>query len=311
VDLSGGVLGGGGTYDIAGTLLYRGASSGDVITELGGGVNLTLRGDSFAITNKYANPDFTTPGFEALQKIDAGATLTLTDGANWNDQANLTVEGTLLVQGNSSLTADNITNTGYLAISPGSSATAKTYTQSGGTSETRIDGTLFSNVDLQGGLMHGDGTISGNLTQEGGTLHPGDSPGQLNITGDYTMDPGVFLGIDFDSSDPLGVPGVGWSFLNIGGNAQMDGTVTVNLLHFMTFHLGDLFKIAQFNSLTSNPLLTVQFLQLGGGMHFVPVFSGNELDLQVAADASAPEPGTMLLLAGGIACLALKRRKRR
>jgi hypothetical protein len=98
--------------------------------------------------------------------------------------------------------------------------------QSGGT--TTVTGTLgFSPgnaLDLTGGTLQGTGTISGAVVNTSGTVHPGNSPGILSITGDYTQAAAGVLAVDVAGSSP----GTGYSRLAVGGNAILAGALRVS-----------------------------------------------------------------------------------
>jgi hypothetical protein len=106
------------------------------------------------------------------------------------------------------------------AFSPSAGAS-----QSGGT--TTVTGTLNfapgNSIDLTGGTLQGTGTISGAVVNTSGTVHPGNSPGVLSITGDYTQATGGVLALDVAGS----APGTGYSQLAVGGNAILAGTLRV------------------------------------------------------------------------------------
>ena len=77
-----------------------------------------------------------------------------------------------------------------------------------------VNGSLASGVNvLGGGTLGGTGTIGGNVTVSG-AISPGNSIGTINITGNYTQNPGSTYQVEVGSQSDL---------INITGNATING----------------------------------------------------------------------------------------
>jgi autotransporter-associated beta strand protein len=130
----------------------------------------------------------------------AGASLNFTgviaDGGNGHG-VNKTGDGEVI------LSADN-TYTGPTTISSGL---------------LTIDGSMTSNVQVQAaGTLGGVGTITGNVTGAG-TVAPGNSPGILNVVGDFTPTGTVA----FEVNPPAVTPGVDFDQITVTGNVDLSG----------------------------------------------------------------------------------------
>jgi hypothetical protein len=161
---------------------------------------------------------------------------------------------------------------------PGGTGTLKI--QSGGTVSVAQDTALFlggtlrleggtldtASVSFQGGgafnwtsgTLH-VGTYNGNLTNQGGTLAPGHSAGSTAIVGNYTQQAGSTMEIE------IGGPGQGtqYDFVNVTGNALIDGKLKLLLINGFTPTPAQMFVIFD-----SNSLLGV-FENVGNGQRLV------------------------------------------
>jgi Ca2+-binding RTX toxin-like protein len=87
-------------------------------------------------------------------------------------------------------------------------------------------GTLVvSTVDLEGGTLAGNGAITGSLFNAG-TVAPGFSPGSLSISGDYTQAATGTLEVEIGGN----TAGTDFDQLQVGGNANLAGTLSVSLI---------------------------------------------------------------------------------
>ena len=72
------------------------------------------------------------------------------------------------------------------------------------------------------GLLSGIGTLTGNVINSG-TVGPGNSPGTINITGNYTQSPTGTLNIEVGG----GTPGTGFDSINVTGASLLSGQLNV------------------------------------------------------------------------------------
>ena len=177
------------------------------------------------------------------------------------------------------------------------------YTQTAGT--VNLNGTLdvqgTGGADLKGGALGGSGTLTGNLLAEGGLLSPGNSPGTITVTGNYTQTSLGKLLIQ------LGGTGTGqFDVLAVGGTATLGGTLDVELYNGFTPQLGDTFAFLTASSISSD-FTTFTGLDIGNGLQLEEVFSPDHSTLSLEA-VSVPEPGTLLLLLGLFWSAAIHRR---
>lgn len=122
-----------------------------------------------------------------------------------------------------------LTNTGTIATSGASANTSNaggTIDQTGASAQVAIaTGTKLSLANpllLKAGKLTGGGTLTGSVNNSGGTVAPGESPGTLTLSGNYTQGAGGSLAIE------VGGTGAGqFDKLAVGGNAALGGALSL------------------------------------------------------------------------------------
>jgi hypothetical protein len=282
-----------------------------------GGQDLTI-GDDVTVTGGRAVID-TNVAFldESHTEIFAGASLELTGSNSY--RGTFAGDGTLVHQGSALLSSTPlavphlVTDGRFTALGiGGSEALLDTLTlRFADDSETRLFGDLrirgAATVDPgatftgDGSLivdaaatLGGDGDVGVTVVNEG-TVAPGNSPGRLELLGDYVQTGkleiqlgGMQAGIEYD-------------VLSILGDATLGGILELSLIDGFTPAAG-----AEFT-----------FLEIGGAILgafdeiIVPTYGANSWDLtQLYSSGKAtfiPEPGTFALVALGLAVLRRSR----
>lgn len=171
-------------------------------------------------------------------------------------------------------------------------------------------------VNTDGRLQGGEGTINANVIVNGGVVAPGNSPGTMNILGDFVLNDG-FLNLEFD---PFGASDI----LRVGGDAFFGEDAIINIT------MTDVFSgLLDFDS----------FFDVAGVLSFDPGFSavnnimfdvagqsgvfnfqfGNELFkyssgtlalVDGGGSGSVPAPSSLVLLMLGLWSLSYVRRTR-
>ena len=105
----------------------------------------------------------------------------------------------------------------------------------GNTLDKTGDGTLMINnnanppggggVTVSAGTLGGNGAVGGDLDNAGGTVAPGNSPGVLNVAGNYTQDGTSTLLIEIEGLEQ----GVEYDVLDVVGSATLDGFLEIAL----------------------------------------------------------------------------------
>lgn len=96
------------------------------------------------------------------------------------------------------------------------------YNLSGGSLHAETIDATTGTFAMSGGLLSATNYV-GNLVQAGGTVSPGNSPGTMTITGDYSLDSGdLYMEIE-------GVlAGTGYDQLIVTGDVSLDGALTLD-----------------------------------------------------------------------------------
>ena len=86
-----------------------------------------------------------------------------------------------------------------------------------------IAGTVHVNA---GAMLSGTGTVGNTIVHSGATVAPGNSPGILNVNGDYVQNAGSTYSVEIDSAGS--VPGVNHDQIAVTGTATLNGgTVSI------------------------------------------------------------------------------------
>ena len=161
------------------------------------------------------------------------------------------------------------------------------------------------------GTLSGTGSVTG-VVENQGTMRPGDSPGTFTINGSYLQDAQGTLDI------LIGGTGAGqFGQLIVNGNAVLDGTLDVELFGGFDPEAGEIFEILSGN--ISGAFAKVLFPTLSDGLFFKLDQEKNGVFLDVltgtgggGGGTSMPEPGSLMLLASGLAgLLGIRARSRR
>jgi uncharacterized repeat protein (TIGR01451 family) len=119
------------------------------------------------------------------------------------------------------------TNSGTTSALSGTMAFSS-YTQSAGTTTLGPGNITVTNpMAINGGTLNGAGTITGNVNNSGGNVSPGNSPGTIAITGNYTQGSAGSMLIEL-----AGTSAGQFDLLTVSGTVTLDGTLNVTLLSF-------------------------------------------------------------------------------
>jgi hypothetical protein len=186
--------------------------------------------------------------------------------------------GSLAISNGASIASSTaVNNLGTLSVGQGSSFSAAGYSQSGGLSV--IDGTLSSpSVTLNAGVLRGTGAIQGDLNNAA-EIDPGDSPGTLSITGNYTQGAAGVLNVEIG-----GTSAGSFDQLAVSGTATLAGTLNVHYVNGFIADPGNPFPVLTFG--TRNGDFAVENgLNPVNGQFLIPAYDPADLTL-VAKDAT-------------------------
>ena len=94
---------------------------------------------------------------------------------------------------------------------------------------TVVDGSLVANntfTNDAGGRLSGEGTLTANVI-DNGTVSPGDSPGVLAMSGDFSQAQAGTLNLEIGGT----TAGSQYDQLNVSASATFAGTLNVNLIN--------------------------------------------------------------------------------
>ena len=149
-------------------------------------------------------------------------------------------------------------------------------------------------VNAAAGVLTGNGTIEGDLVNSGGSVSPGNSPGILQVRGDYSQGPDANLLIEIAGT----LAEVEHDVLRVSGTASLDGTLIVDVLLGFDPQAGDRFSVLDVGQVEGT-FDDIQLPALSAGLrwHASELYASGALGV-----VSVPEPATLgLLLMGGLA----------
>ena len=143
-------------------------------------------------------------------------------------------------------------------------------------------------LEIIQGTVSGNGTVGGDVSNNGGTLSPGNSPGVMEIEGQYAQGADGSLLIELAGAEA----GLSHDVLVVGGTASLAGQLEVNLLDGFQPLLGDSFDILDLAALQGE-FAQIMLPTLVDGLAWDVSALYNDVSLSVVS-----EPATLVLLMG-------------
>jgi len=148
-------------------------------------------------------------------------------------------------------------------------------------------------IAADGTVTGADGTLEGTVENHG-TVIPGNSPGTLDVVGDYIQGADGLLVIEIGSTDP----GM-FDVLNVSGSATLGGTLRLELIGGFTPGATDTFDFLTADNIAGD-FDDYLFPTFGDGRTFVVTMGASGI---TAGVAPIPLPGAIWLFAPAIAGL--------
>jgi autotransporter-associated beta strand protein len=263
------------------TLLTNLAASSSATNGMNAGSNFgfdttNASGGTFTIANVIANSTGTSGGARGLTKLGTG---------------------TLILNNTNTYTGATTVSTGTLVVNGSISTSSLTTVATGAT-------------------IGGSGTIGALTVSSGGFINPGNSPGILNVSGNYTQTglytaeiTGLTAGTEHDQINVTGTVDITGGSLTASFTA---GTYAANDLIFILLNDGADAITGTYSGLAQGATVTsyggfnwnISYVANSGGS---PSFTGGN-DIALMAEA-IPEPKTALLGVLGLLLLLRRRRK--
>jgi hypothetical protein len=326
---AGAAFGAGTQFKGPGTVVVsNGASfSGGFTTE----GNLVLTAGVFTGDGAQAQGNLTWTGgrMDGSWAIAAGQTLSVTPAGFKQLNGSLTNSGTVLATDSLYLTNGNTyTNAGRHELQgdvgigdggySGTLVNTGTLVKTAGTGVSVLNAISLLNtgvIDVQtgtialpsnfanAGTLKGNGSFSTNLVVNSGHVAPGESPGTLTIAGSFAQTAAGSLDVELGGL-------AGADLLHVTGNAALDGTLSIACWGDCSYAVGTEIVILDALGGVSGSFAGGMVLSGFGSGAFAVSYLSNEVLLTVteATTAAVPEPGTWLMLLGGLGAFGLRRR---
>ena len=129
-----------------------------------------------------------------------------------------------------------------------------------------------------GAILNGTGTltVSGITFTQSGIINPGESAGNLTVTGNLPNTSSAVINIELGGV----VQGTEYDKLTVSGSATLDGTLNITLINGFQPQLGNTFTIMTYGSF-AGAFDTITGLDLGGGLVLEPTFNSTSVVLEV------------------------------
>ena len=312
-------------------------------TGLGGGLTIAVAGaitvdNGFLRARSLTNNNSLTlanNGYVNVESVVNNGTISVTDssllqtggtysgGRVTENRGNINTSGTSTVRVLDGL----LDNYGSVVVGAGTTMEVADSSNVGGaeyiqySGSTVVDGVL--NVDgavkINGGTLSGSGVLNADLViNPDGTLTPGNSPGALEVNGDFTLASGATMVMEIESD---GAGGYLFDQLFVTGNYDLQGQVRFSLLSGVdetifqnVFSVGDFFQAgtsASGTAITDTTLFDgVELLAANGDSWFSIGFKPDGSFAATPTTAPVPVPATVWLFGSGlIGLLGMARRK--
>ncbi len=295
-------------YNVLGALTLNGGTLSQSSTDTGGYEGFQFLGN---VTVGGTAASTISTGNAKANHLGANTTFTVADATTGVD---LLVSAPLRNQ-----SADFASAAGGLTKSgPGTMELSAVNTYTGPTTINagvlRVSGSISGSavtVDGATAVLGGTGTVGATTLLNGGTINAGASPGILNVVGNFTMSLGTTFGAEIDGT----TVGTQYDQLNVTGTVTLaDATLTLSGA-YTTSTPGDLFTLILNDG--AGDAVSGTFAGLGesasvfnGGQEFtISYVGGDGNDVVLFA---VPEPGSAVMLLGGVGMLlGLQRRRRK
>jgi Secretion system C-terminal sorting domain len=133
------------------------------------------------------------------------------------------------------------------------------------------------------GTIKGSGQIIGSLTNSG-TISPGNSPGKITITGNYTATSSAIQQVEIAAADIYDTLVVTRDSSFAGGYATLGGTLNISLLNGFIPVAGDAFKIITGTSVTGT-FANINLPVLPAGLTWTINYNTTDITLNTTASA--------------------------